>query len=714
MLIFDPQCQIVVGMKNILFPVFLGLFIAPIALPPDLTAQSTTNEILITARKVKESAQSVPQSITVIQSSTAGCRDLVNTREASRGIPNLTQPEFATRRLSFPYVRGIGSGRNSPAIITCIDGIPQYSYATANQELTDIERVEFIRGPQSMLYGRNALGGVINIITRSPTNTFGGELAVTAGNYNLWDGRFTAGGVGENGQPTFSFSGGYNQRDGYTINDFTGNRLDCRQSTFGRMLLEWPDLGDWSVRLSLNGESARDGDYTLADLSALKISPYHVNHDYEGATERDIAQPAMTISRITTDSEFTSVTAWQWWRSRDNTDLDAGTSDLLRRDNQEEQGTWLQEFRWGSPGERPLSIADDICLRWLTGLSLFQSDYTQHAYNDYREAARQYMGLTSTYAQHDEAVLDDRGAGAWVKATFLYHQDLEFEFGLRFDYEHKEANLLRYTSPTLATATAVDADRDFNTWTPHNTITWHATDTINLYASAGGGYKAGGFNAQGPASQAEYGEETSCTTEAGVKSTWLRNRLTANATVFYSEWDDIQLDVADTNSTAFYIDNAGAAHSWGAEFELRLHPWKPLEFQGSIGLADSEFKTGSSTYGSDITGNSLPFAPKFTWQASVQYTTPISGALNFISKFKTYGSSRYYYDALNQQEADEYTLCDASIGFGTGQWRLEMWVKNIFDTTYYPVAFASSLATSGYLAESGAPRTYGVTGTYSF
>ncbi|MEI6218753.1 MAG: Plug domain-containing protein, partial [bacterium] len=126
-------------------------------------ASSQTNlQIEVTARKWTEPLQSVPGAVTIQTSDTlarAGAQDL---RDATHCVPNLTLGDFSARRLTFPFMRGIGSGRNSPAVTTCIDGVPQLSYATANQQLIDIDRIEFLRGAQGTLYGRNTLGGVIN------------------------------------------------------------------------------------------------------------------------------------------------------------------------------------------------------------------------------------------------------------------------------------------------------------------------------------------------------------------------------------------------------------------------------------------------------------------------------------------------------------------------------------------------------------------------
>lgn len=673
------------------------------------SAWATTNDIVVTGRKWREPLASLPQSATVIEADDAGGRDITTTRETTRGIANMTVSEFTARRLSYPFVRGIGSGGSNPAIITCVDGIPNYSYSTADQELAGLNRVEFIRGPQSATYGRNALGGIVNIVTRQPSDEPGGDISLTAGNYNLWETRFALNGSPGTNLPLASVSGGFTRRDGYTENELTGESLDGRQAGFGRVQFLWPDLGGWSVKLSLNGETARDGDYALNDLSALRAKPHSVRHDYTGSTERDIAQAAATVARMGRAIDFTSVTAYQWWQSDDKTDLDASALDLLRRSNREEQGTLLQEFRWGSPEDAPYLLGDMLKLRWLAGLSAFGSTKDIVAHNDYRSAAKQYLGLPVTYSQYETSELEDVGVGSFARATFSIRETFDLEFGLRYDYEHKKADMRRYSAPAVTASTSSESGNDFNRLSPHNTVTWHLADDINVYASFSSGYKAGGFNSQAPAGSAEYGEETSWTVETGVKSSFFKNRLAADIALFYNEWNDIQLDVTDTNTTTFYIANAGEAASWGGEAELRLKPWSTFELTAAAGILESEFKEGSTSYGRDISGNSLPFAPAFTWSAICSYRMSFNKQYVLVPKIKVYGNSGYHYDAFNQSESGDYTLCDASLALEAGKWQIEVWTKNLFDAEYQPVAFASSMASSGYLAESGAPLTFGVT-----
>ncbi len=138
-------------------------------------------DIEVTVRKRPEAAQSVPGSMTVRTVDELDAAGMTDLRAAARGVPNLTRGMFTTRRLTFPYVRGIGSGQNAPGVTTYIDGVPQLSYVTGNQELMGVERIEFQRGPRGALYGANSIGGVINIVPRLPAAKPAGSVDLVTG-----------------------------------------------------------------------------------------------------------------------------------------------------------------------------------------------------------------------------------------------------------------------------------------------------------------------------------------------------------------------------------------------------------------------------------------------------------------------------------------------------------------------------------------------------
>src|SRR3954447_9896085 len=210
----------------------------------------TLEPTIVTAEKREENVQDVPQSVTVITGQEIRDAGITNVQEAGYRAPNVLFSHFTVPRLSFPFIRGIGSGRNNPAVTTYIDGVPQLSFSTSNLNIVDVERFEFMRGPQGTLYGRNTIGGVINIISRKPSNDFFFEPEVTFGNYSLQDYRFTLGGPIVPDKLFISVSGGFLTRQGYTINRVSGHDVDDREEEFGHVSLRWTPSADTEVIFS--------------------------------------------------------------------------------------------------------------------------------------------------------------------------------------------------------------------------------------------------------------------------------------------------------------------------------------------------------------------------------------------------------------------------------------------------------------------------------
>src|SRR5688500_11476609 len=213
---------------------------------------------------------------------------ITNITDASSYSPNTYFADLSARKISNARFRGIGSSPANPGVTTYIDGVPQLNTNTSSIEFLDIEQVEFVRGPQSGLFGRNTLGGLINVNSVRPSlHDWHGAVAVPIGNFGSRDIRANVTGP-LTSRMAFSLALGHASRDGFTENTLTGNDLDSRSATFGKGQLLWSPNARWETRLILNAERARDGDYGLRDLAALRTHEYETQRDFEGETERDI------------------------------------------------------------------------------------------------------------------------------------------------------------------------------------------------------------------------------------------------------------------------------------------------------------------------------------------------------------------------------------------------------------------------------------------
>ncbi len=633
----------------------------------------TLKPITVSAERREEPLQQVPSSVSVVTGQTIAIDEIRDINQASRYVPNLNMSYFTNQRLSFPFIRGIGSGQGSPAVTTYIDGVPQLSNATTNQQLYGIDRIEFLRGPQGTLYGRNTLGGVINIVTHKPTNTWERNAEVTFGNYGLQEYRAAVSGPIVKDNLYLSLTGGYQTRDGYSINTITGHDLDDREDVFGRLSLRWTPSEHWEVLLSYNGERDRDGDYAIYDLAALRHHHNRVAHDFEGSTRRDIVEPSLVINYFGQAVEMSLSSSYQYSRARDTTDIDETPLNAARRDNQEHQVAWIEELRFSSPTERPVLINKNMKFAWVGGIFFFDSSDRSRVVNDIRAGAvGPPPGAPFPFQQFQDSDLHDLGVAVYGQGTLTLWDKLDLTVGLRYDYERSRANLTSANStPLIPGGAPVNDTRDFYRLSPKFGAGYHFTKDLMVYASATEGYRAGGFNPTPPANSGltSFGQETSWTYEVGVKSSWLNNRLTADAEVFYINWDNVQIDLPNGSASQFFITNGGKARSTGAELELTARPTDNLALFGGLGVMTTRFQDNIVNAGIGR-GNDLPFAPDLTWNVGAQYSLKVYKSLRAFARAEVFGIGRYFYDPTNRASQGDYLITNFRLGLTDGRWRI--------------------------------------------
>ena len=689
---------------------------------PTTAVATRLPEITVVAEKVPAAAQAVPVSVTAVTREMLADDDARTVKDAAIFAPNVFMNEFTARKLSNPYFRGIGSSPSNPGVTTYIDDVPQLNANSSSLELVDVDQVEFVRGSQGTLYGRNTVGGLINVTSRQPSLTAWHSAAEgSLGNYNLRDGRVSTGGPLVPEKLGLGLAGGLVDRDGYTRNDFTGHRLDSREDYFGRAQLLWKPSSDWEVRLSVAGEHDNDGDYALGDLARIRANPHHVSRDFEGYTHRDIVAPTLRVEHKGEVVDFTMITGLVHWQTEDLTDLDY-TADSTRystRLNSEKETQFTEELRFASAKDAPLVLNDALKLKWQTGLFVFSQDYQQDAFNNMTSTfgPLPMMPPGVRYGYQENAGLQDLGVGLNGQTTLTAWNKLDFTVGARVDWERKEADLQSTTTiPQYGVVhpSALTAHKDYSEVSPHFGLDYHLTTEATAYATATRGYKAGGFNPSAPAGSVEYGPEHTWDYELGVKTSWLDHRLLANLALFYINWQDIQVNQPNPSSPgAFYINNAGEATSKGVEFELTARPLDGLDLFGGVGLTDARFGSGSTEGGVDVSGNRLQYAPEFTANAGLQYSRALCQAATAYARAEVVSYGDYQYNSQNTASQSAYSLANFRLGVRGSRWFAEGWIRNAFDRNYVPIAFTYNSRT-GLIGESGAPMTCGIRAGLNF
>jgi len=680
---------------------------------PDDPLRFLLPTVNVTAQKEAEDKQKVPVSVTAVSKDTIEEADIHIVSEAAIFAPNTYFTEWSARKLSNATFRGIGSSPNNPGITTYIDGVPQMNVNSSSIELLDINQIEFVRGPQSALFGRNTLGGLVNITSARPAvGKWTGSLSVPFGNYGAWAVRGGVSGPVVQDKMSVGFSFAQVSRYGFTVNDVTGHDIDSRDGFSAKAQWLWTPNREWEARVIFTGERARDGDYSLNDVGQLRANPFHAARNFEGHSDRDIIGTTVQARRVGARTVFTSTTGFLNWQTQDVTDLDYTPLPLLTRDNTEKDFQFTEELRLASADAAAIRLGDSARLRWQGGLFFFTQAYKQNATNSFAPFLVAPFAISSTSPLSE---LNDFGVGLFGQGTISFNDRLDLVGGARVDYEDKSANLQTFYTPPIAPGTLVDTDKNFANVSPQVSVAYRLQRDRSVYGTVGRGYKAGGFNPASPAGKEAYGEEQTWHYEGGVKTLWLNGRLSANAAVFFIDWNDLQLNVPDPAVPAqFYISNVGAATSKGVELELNARPAGGFDVFTSVGYTNARFSESSVSGVTNVGGNKIPNTPDYTISAGLQYSRAVAKAVAHArADVVVYGA--FQYNDANTIGQDAYSLVNLRFGVTGRVWTADVLLRNAFDTRYIPLAFPyPGFAPSGFIGEMGAPRTVSLTGGVRF
>ena len=734
--------------------------------PPDTEAASVGyEEIVVTAQRRSESVQDVPISITALSGETLAQAGIQDTERLSTLTPGLLVQRSVVGKIS---IRGVGNENytisGDPGVAVHSDGVYVARAAAGLFDLFDVNRVEVLRGPQGTLYGRNATGGVINVIPNTPTDDLGARVAAEYGNYDAIrvEGMVNAP-IGAGWAVRLAGLGSW--RDGFTRNTNAPARsrgfgdLDSKDVIAARAQLAYDADSPFTARLSvevLRDDSNlpaykylnRPATLPTADFgggAAAFTKPFlrTVNQGFElnvpGTTrsvgdDDDVFKTNQLGGALHLDYDFGAVslssisgyrdTQFNWLNDGDG--ADAFVVNYIQQDDTEQ---FSQELQLTGGGER---------LDWLLGGYFF------------RETGESFIGLPFPFgANLPFRILIDGRARTNALAGFgelrwQATERLKLTVGARYSHEKRKAAYryeINFGMPFVANP---DLKDNFNAFTPRFVVNYEASDVVNLYASATRGFKSGGFNLL--AIQPGFDPEKVWAYEAGLKAKSLDGRLTLNANAFYSDYKDIQ--VGQIVNLSSVLTNAAAATLKGAEVEAVLRPADPLEVGVTLAYLDAKydkFCTGDPTlpaYGTaagaalglpttpdagcdatgpiNLDGNRFPRAPKWTLTSSVAYTVDLADAGSLLLRADLRMQSKTFFTQFNRDLISQrtYETANARATWTSANERFSVgaFVNNLFDKDYFTEvlesgAFNPQLVAQAYVAP---PRTYGVTAALSF
>lgn len=711
-------------------------------------------DIVVTAQRRSERLQDVPIAVAAITGDALTEQRALTTQDLQLSIPSLNygnQSGFAT-----PYLRGIGSDiasvNSDPSIATYVDGVYLANNTSTVVSLLGVERIEVLLGPQGTLYGKNALGGAINVVTRTPTAETEGQIQITGGNYDRLEGSaYVSGRISGN-----LYGGIYaiGQRRDFYYDYLTPNSQ--RQLT-GKPNHEWA----WGLRGKLVWESGalkvvaslEHSELAQADGNAFRNlqDPVTLQPDYtpdqkyvDSSDARSSARPRSTLGIIRADldmdfARFVSISSYRKVRFQGGTDIDGGPLPIFSVFAESFTKDYSQEFQLQSPTGSPIT--------WTAGVYGFYEDGgfipTGFAFaNPFGPGA--IASLTSSNVK----------TTSWAvfgQATVPIMEGLNLTVGARYSRDRKRfrasntgRNIVdqQFVPLTIDQATAAlfgvqdvvfpRSKKSWGAFTPKITLDYKTGDTL-LYATYSKGYKPGVYNMAGPANPGPINPEKLRSIEVGSKSDFLNGKLRVNTSLYHYKFSNIQVQTLDQSGTgAAILQNGASATAYGAEITSIAQVTRAFSLNANVAYEHTKFDSfpalaaneiGVPTAGPppafnrpiniDASGNKMARAPKIVVSGGAHYVFDLANDDTVKLDADWYHNSGFYWDPSNQTKQKRFDLVNFSATYvnDAGNWSIQTWVKNAFNEYHFNTITTTSLAVSANEAE---PRMYGVTVTKNF
>ena len=657
----------------------------------DSSRSSMLEEVVVTAEKREASLQDTPISITAFSANALEQMGVFEVNAVADFSPNVRiSKQTSTADNIAIAIRGISSAEPAltvdPAVALYMDGVYIARSAGAAFDIVDLERIEVLRGPQGTLYGRNATGGAINLISQKPKGEFGFKQLLSSGNDGYFRSQTTV------DTPTWNNASAklsyvHNQKDGRTDNAYGLGEHGQQEADAFRIALLWDAAENLTLeyvydqnertgngmtdqitfvrdgQAAVGGAIIKQAQETSSATRADQVYKYNADDDVSFS---DIKGNALTVTWDVGEVTYKSITSYREWDSASaGTDFGSFPSDgltvldgkggtvpegelvsVFRALRESSQQQFTQEFQ-------AVGNAFDDQLRFVVGAYYFEEQGKEdnpqtlaipaiYAYGDLNQLTQSFLCADPTFANPFACIGKDTVVGP---STFVYTIDnnalalygqfsysltdrMDITLGLRYTEDEKTTTLLTSDLDSKASD-------NWSNFSPSLTLDYVLNDDVNLYAKITNGYRAGGFNARATTLSSftqPVDEETVRNFEVGMKSDWWDKRLRVNVSAFRMEYKDQQVQQFEaTNSGASTINvNAGESINQGVELEVTVLPIEGLMVSMNYGLLDIDWKEYETVVVDPDTGFSTGIQTDISDFASTKVHAPRKSASMII------------------------------------------------------------------------------------
>ncbi|WND03598.1 TonB-dependent receptor [Temperatibacter marinus] len=718
-------------------------------------------EIIVTAQHRSANVQDVPVTVSVLSEDLILKRDIFDAHGIAMNTPGLAYGEFSPGQASFS-MRGVGSSDDGAgldnSVALFLDGVYIGRGAGINFDMFDLQRIEVLKGPQGALFGRNTIGGAINVVSKKPTDELVIKSALTYGNENIFRAQgLISGPLSDNlfGKVVVN----HRSHDGFVRNTLLNKDVnDEDQTSFRGQLRLALDRSDWLL----------SGDYMEDHREDTGRFPFrNGNFDYVGTAEALGANKPQTTAApvegytdrkggglslqgdvqfgngiLTTITSFRSIdTDWAMPSVGaplgGNYDLDADVygSDVI--DHIEEKvETFSEEIRWTS------NLGHS--LEFIAGLYFFTENTDRP---EQWSIQRNTVDTGQVIVGNEYSLTANKTTSyaAYGQAQWTFAEDWTLSFGGRYSHDRKE-----YTTTAvncgldeavraaagfpnfelcgsvggslgiIAEVFNVEVDGSWSDFSPMASIQYQATDDLMVFATWATGFKSGGFAGSAgveAVAQNIVEPETVTNYEIGFKGDFFANQLRMNVTGFYMDYKDLQVvrfgPVPESSFGTFTTTNLGSAEIKGFEVEMVWQLTEYFHVNANYAFLDT---VGNDLIinGTDVSGKDLRQAPRNSYNLDLNYSLPMEnkGTLDFNIHFTHIDEERMDYQS-DLPVISERNLTDARVSWTSNdeRYQIALWAKNIFDKAYVAHSY---IIGPGAIGIWGPPRTFGATLSASF
>ena len=720
--------------------------------------------MLVTARRRIEPVQQTPLSIVALTAQELEARNITHLRSLQYHVPNLTlaPSQNVGDAAVNVFIRGIGQEdfivAAEPGVAMYLDGVYLARSFGSLIDVMDVERIEVLRGPQGTLYGRNSIGGAIQIISTPPSFESQQRASLVLGNLGRREIRGMLNGP-LGGQVAVRAAVAFIDRDGY-LRRFPapgevepgGDRRpegDLDSST-GRLQVRWQPTAEVTADMSFDAarrrtrQGATHVDQINPSIVPLPVingligqgkipgppitndlAPNDLLASYASDTsfvEQDIRGLSATLTWQSGQSQLRAIAAYRSMESDVATETDGGPLNVFNSNFHDKQHQESLELQWNFDADQfditlgAFAFSEQGQSIPVPGIGLGEVLYTCGCF---------YTSLPSNAVTQQRHISTDSLA-AYAQSTVEITRRFSGTVGFRASKDSKKIDAKVFAQDTslqpsdrVVGTGANQGEWQSNTWRAG--LEFQATDDMMLYGSLARGFKSGGFNARPTIRLPNLGldafdPETADTLEFGLRSEWLENRLRFNATVFHTHYEDMQLrkQTVVGGLVVTVIQNAAKARIRGFEIETAAAIMPGLEAGFSYGLIDADFLDVGGA--ADISLSSrFQRTPAHSWTATIDYKHALGPGILSLNADYSGRAHEQFQTTPSPYDQAAYGLLGARASFTTGSpgWSIELFGTNLTDKRYRSAGRFNSIDQTGFAVSSmGPPREFGVRVTF--